>query len=177
MIREFFTFQTFLNNEIFVAQIETFFAIGIFSINKVWNRISFCFNRLSWVWNWRHSNTHNENMLNEEQIISRILVSYVYVPPQKYMLWVRLCCQFHDGKSRLKLYNHEFHYPNRLEKSFPYKSRFLKDKISLNKNLRIFFWHLKKNSLVWILCSEIIVKDYCNEVLLYFLILYNYNGI
>jgi len=51
----------------------------------------------------------------------------------KCILWVRLCCQFDDGKSRLKRYNHEFHYPNRLEKSFPYKSRFLKDKISLFK--------------------------------------------
>ena len=39
---------------------------GIFSINRGWNKISFCFNRLSWVWNVRHNNIHNSNIPNEE---------------------------------------------------------------------------------------------------------------
>ena len=57
--------------------------------------------------------------------------------------WAPLCCQFDDRKSR---YNHVFHYPNGLEKSFLCNDRFLNNKIFTvqgNKNIRTFF-HYKQ---------------------------------
>ena len=71
-----------------------------------------------------------------------------YIPRQKFSLWERLCCQFDDRKSLLKRYNDVFHYPNRLEKSFPCNNRFLNNKIFIVQKTKTCESSLKSRKVI-----------------------------
>ena len=76
------------------------------------------------------------NQFEMDSIIAPTMAFTFYLPRHKFLLWSRLCCQFDDHKSWLERYNHVFHYPNGLEKSFRYKNRFLNNKIFIVKKTK-----------------------------------------